>query len=216
MADLSESHGVIKLELAEAEAEAEHEHEHMEKMCRGITQKGCACKYKASNKEQYCKIHVKKYVNLSECSICMELCNMKYSIETKCKHIFHKKWESSKCGGFKTCPNCRSNIFEDKIFLKLKASKLDYLLCLRWIFITITSINHLTPHEMRIQKSNEKKYSKMIQKSPGLRERYNIWGSEGNKSDDEFFSEKHKNRCRSHGSFWYNARMRTNFTGRSR
>jgi hypothetical protein len=170
----------------------------MDNMCRGITQKGRACNYKAStNNEPYCKIHVKKYVNLSECSICMELCNMKRdSIETKCKHIFHKKclkkWESSQCGGFKTCPNCRSDIFEDKILLKLKASTFDYLLCLRWIFISMTAISILTPHEMRIQTSREKKYCKLIQKSPGLQKIYKIWGSEGNKSDDEFFLEKHK------------------------
>lgn len=191
MADVYKSHDGLKCELAEAE--------HTYNMCRGITNKGSACKYKASNKEQYCKIHLKRYVNVNhyaECSICMELCKKRNSIKTKCKHVFHKKclkkWESSKCCCIKTCPNCRSNIFEDKILTKLKASKLDYLLCLRWIFISMTSISLLTPQEMRIQTSNDKKYSKLIQKSLGLQEIYNIWGSEGNKSDEEFFSEKHK------------------------
>lgn len=138
---------------------------------------------------------MKKYINCSECSICMELCTKKESIETKCKHVFHKKclkkWENSKCGGFTTCPNCRSNIFEDKVYIKLKSDKLNYLLCLRWMFITMTSINYLTAQERHIEFSKQKKYIKMINKSPGLQEIYNIWGSGGSKSDDEFFSEKH-------------------------
>jgi len=166
-------------------------------VCRGITKKGSACKYKAYKNEDYCRVHMKTCLNFSEeCSICMEACtNKRESIETKCKHVFHKKclkkWESSECCGFRTCPNCRSNIFEDKVLLKLKADKLNYLLCLRWIFITITSPVHLTAEEVHVQISNERKYLKMVEKSPGLQEIYNVWGSGGTKSDEEFFLEKY-------------------------
>jgi hypothetical protein len=137
-----------------------------------------------------------EHVNLSECSICMDLCKKHESIETRCNHIFHKKclkkWESSKCYGFKTCPNCRSHIFEDKIFIKLKADKLNYYLCLRWIFISMMSYNNLTTQERHILRSNNKKYCKMIQQSPGLLEICNTWGIRGNKTNTEFFSEKHR------------------------
>lgn len=170
-------------------------------LCTAITTKGHPCTYKASrliDERHFCKTHYNIYLDSNkECCICLDtIATKKESTTTPCQHTFHKqclkKWEHSNGSGFKTCPLCRTPIFRDRIFEKLKSVEVDYLKFLQWLFITLTSIEHLTPEEVHIEISNKSKYTKLLRKSPGLQDIMNKWSVNGDASDTAFFIEKNR------------------------
>ena len=163
--------------------------------CQAIKTDKSKCSYKARNKFNnvcYCYLHYKKFSSMQECSICMtDITSKKQSVTTLCDHVFHKsclrKWENSKLNTHKTCPLCRTNIFKDKIYEKLKQNPIDLLKFHQWAFIMMTHQAFLTFEELEIELHNKKKYSKMCANSPGCSD---IFGEWNHRPDIDFFLEK--------------------------
>lgn len=122
-----------------------------------------------------------------------DIVSKKQSVTTPCDHVFHKsclrKWENSKLNTYKTCPLCRTNIFKDKIYEKLKQNPIELLKFHQWAFIMMTHQGLLTFEELEIELHNKRKYSKMCAKSPGCSNIFSEWN---HRTDVEFFIEKNR------------------------
>ena len=169
----------------------------MDCICQAIKSNNSKCSYKARktfNNQHYCNLHYKKVSSIQECSICMtDITSKRQSVTTPCDHVFHKaclrKWENSKLNAHKTCPLCRTNIFKDKIYEKLKQNSIELLRFQQWAFIMMTHQGLLTLEELDIEINNKRKYLKMCHKSPGCSNIFTEWNF---KPDMEFFIEKNR------------------------
>jgi hypothetical protein len=83
--------------------------------CDKLTNKGGFCKdpplYETLDGTWCCKNHIKQYVHICDCPICLTTCNLSNSVITGCNHRFHlnciRMWLITNMNN--TCPVCRSS-----------------------------------------------------------------------------------------------------------